>query len=314
MGRPGRRSTRGEGSGALSSTLEAAATDAGVTIRTSTQVAAIRDRDERVTGVVLADGEEIEARVVVSGLDPRSTLLGLLDPATLGAELGWEVDNLRDRGVTAKVNLALSALPAFDGLDDEDGPSRLRGRLVVAPSIGYLDRAADAAKYGRTSDEPWLEATIPSLVDPLLVDGSGEARHVMSIVAQSAPRDLRDGDWETEREAFGDRVMGVLEQVAPGIGDLVVAREVLTPLDIERELGTSGGHPMHLEPALDHWYAWRPLFGLAAYRMPLEGLYLCGSGAHPGGGITGLPGRNAARRVLSDNRSRRLASVRIRAR
>jgi phytoene dehydrogenase-like protein len=293
------------GPGALARALEAAATAAGVSFRTSAGVVAIRDRDERAIGVVLDGGEEIDAPIVVSGLDPRSTLMGLVDPATLGPDLGWEVDNLRDRGVTAKLNLALSALPTFAGFDDDAGASRLRGRLVVAPSIEYLDRAADAAKYGRASDEPWLEATIPSLVDPLLVDGGGEARHVMSVVAQSAPRDLRDGDWSSEREAFADRVVAVLEQVAPGIGGLVVGREALTPLDIERELGTSGGHPMHLEPALDQWFAWRPLLGLAAYRMPLDGLYLSGAGAHPGGGITGLPGRNAARRVLSDRRSRR---------
>jgi phytoene dehydrogenase-like protein len=293
------------GPGALADALAAAATAAGATIRTSAEVTAIGARDERVTGVALADGEEVEARVVVSGLDPRSTLLGLVEPAILGPDLGWEVEHLRDRGVTAKVNLGLRALPAFRGFDDEAGRSRLRGRLVVAPSIRYLDEAADAAKYGRASAAPWLEATIPSLVDPLLVADDREIRHVMSVVAQSAPRDLRDGDWEGERDAFADRVVDVLEGVAPGFRDLIVAREVLTPLDLERELGTSGGHPMHLEPGLDQWFAWRPLFGLAAYRMPLEGLYLCGSGAHPGGGITGLPGRNAARRVLADVRPAR---------
>jgi phytoene dehydrogenase-like protein len=296
------------GPGALAGVLAASATAEGVTIRTAAEVSAILDRDERATGIALADGEEIAARVVVSGLDPRSTLLGLVDPATLGPELGWEVDNIRDKGVTAKVNLGLRDLPAFHGLDDEAGPSRLRGRLVVAPSIGYLDAAADAAKYGRPSERPWLEATIPSLVDPLLVGDDGEVRHVMSVVAQSAPRDLREGDPDAQREAFGDRVVDVLDEVAPDLSDLVVAREVLTPLDIERELGTSGGHPMHLEPALDQWFAWRPLFGLAGYRMPIEGLYLCGSGAHPGGGITGLPGRNAARRVLADLRPRRRRS------
>jgi phytoene dehydrogenase-like protein len=297
------------GPGALARSLAAAATVAGVTIRTSAEAAAIRDRDERVVGVALTDGDEVAARVVVSGLDPRSTLLGLVDPATLGPELGWEVDNVRDRGVTAKVNLGLRGLPAFHGFDDGSSASRLRGRLVVAPSLRYLDAAADAAKYGQPSDQPWLEATIPSLVDPLLINDDGPIRHVMSVVAQSAPRDLREGDWDSQGEALGDRVVDVLDGVAPGFRDLVVAREVLTPLDIERELGTSGGHPMHLEPALDQWFAWRPLFGLAAYRMPLAGLYLCGAGAHPGGGITGLPGRNAARKVLADLKPRRRRSL-----
>ena len=290
------------GPGALAEALAAAACEAGATIRTGARVTAIRDRDAAVTGVVLADGEEIAARVVVSDLTPRTTLQELVDPETLGPELGWEVDNLRDRGVTAKVNLALAALPAFSGLDGEDAAMRLRGRILVAPSMAYLDRAADAAKYGRPSDAPWLEATIPSLVDPLLVDGTSESgvRHVMSVIVQSAPYRLREGDWDSRREALGDLVVETLETVARGISAQVVAREVLTPLDLEREYGLSGGHPLHLEPGLDQWFAWRPLLGFARHRLPLRGLYLCGSGAHPGGGVTGLPGRQAARAVLAD--------------
>ena len=292
------------GPGALAEVLAEAARAAGVTVRTGARVAAIRDRGDSVSGVALADGEEIAARIVVSGLPPRTTLAGLLDPETLGPELGWEVDHLRDRGVTAKVNLALAGLPAFAGLEGEDAALRLRGRIVVAPSMGHLDRAADAAKYGRPSEAPWLEATIPSLVDPLLVDGAQAAgvRHVMSILVQSAPYRLRDGDWDSQREALGDLAVRTLESAAPGVGSLVVARQVLTPLDLERDYGLSGGHPLHLEPGLDQWFAWRPLWGFARYRMPVEGLYLCGAGAHPGGGVTGLPGRGAARAVLSDRR------------
>lgn len=293
------------GPGALATALTDSARAAGVTIRTGADVIAIRDRDEMARGVVLADGEEIEASVVASSLDPRTTLLDLVDAETLGPELGWEVGNLRARGVTAKVNLALSGLPVIDGLDDEAGALRLRGRIVLAPSMAYLEHAADAAKYGRISEAPWLEATIPSLVDPLLVDGAadGGVRHVMSVIAQSAPVELREGDWETEREAFGDRVLAVLEDVAPGITASVVAREVVVPTDLEREYGMAGGHPMHLEAGLDQWFAWRPLLGWARYRMPLAGLYLCGAGAHPGGGVTGLPGRHAARAILRDRRS-----------
>lgn len=293
------------GPGALAAALATAARSAGVSIRTAAEVIAIRDRDGAVSGVALADGEEIDADVVVSGMDPRTTLQVLVDPETLGPELGWEVDNLRDRGVTAKVNLALSELPSFTGLDGAEGNLRLRGRIVLAPSIDYLDRAADAPKYGRASEAPWLEATIPSLVDPLLTDGAaaGGVKHVMSVIAQSAPYALRDGDWDQEREAFGDLVIKTLETAAPGLGDLVVARQVLTPLDLERQFGMAGGHPLHLEPGLDQWFAWRPLLGYARHRMPVEGLYLCGSGAHPGGGVTGLPGRNAARAVLADRSS-----------
>ncbi len=292
------------GPGALAEVLAEAARAAGVSVRTGARVAAIRDRGDSVCGVALAAGEEIAAPIVVSGLPPRTTLAGLVDPETLGPDLGWEVDNLRDRGVTAKVNLALAGLPAFGGLVGEDAALRLRGRIVVAPSMGHLERAADAAKYGRPSEVPWLEATIPSLVDPLLVDGAQAAgvRHVMSILVQSVPHGLRDGDWDSQREALGDLAVRTLESAAPGVGSLVVARQVLTPLDLERDYGLAGGHPLHLEPGLDQWFAWRPLWGFARYRMPVAGLYLCGAGAHPGGGVTGLPGRGAARAVLSDKR------------
>jgi phytoene dehydrogenase-like protein len=294
------------GPGALATALAGAARAAGVAIRTGASVERVTDRGGRASGVVLAGGEEITARAVVSGLTPRATLQGLVHPEALGPELGWEVDSLRDRGVSAKVNLALSALPAFEGLTGRDAAMRLRGRIVMAPSVEALDRAADAAKYGRISDEPWLEATIPSLVDPLLVDGAEETgvRHVMSVLVQSAPYRLREGDWDSRRDELGDLVLRTLETAAPGISALVVAREVLTPLDLEREYGLSGGHPLHLEAGLDQWFAWRPLLGYARYDMPLPGLYLCGSGAHPGGGVTALPGRSAARAVLRDLRSR----------
>ena len=295
------------GPGALAAALAAAARSAGADLRTNAEVIAIRERDGRTVGVALADGTELAAPIVVSGVDPRRTLLGLLGPEAIGPRLGWQAGNLRQGGVTAKVNLALAGLPRFTGLTEAAAAPRLRGRLVVAPSIGYLDRAADAAKYGRVSEEPWLEATIPSLVDPLLVDGaavSGVA-HVMSVLLQSAPATLREGDWDARRNELGDLALRTLETVAPGITALVVARQVLTPLDLERDHGLTGGHPLHGEPSLDQWFAWRPMLGLARYRLPIEGLYLCGAGAHPGGGVTGGPGRNAAREILIDVRRAR---------
>jgi phytoene dehydrogenase-like protein len=294
------------GPGALAAALVAAARREGAHVRTSAEVTAVRVRDGRVSGVALVSGEELTAPIVISGLDPKRTLLGLLDPEVLGPGLGWQAGNLRLGGVTAKVNLALAGLPGFSGLSGGDVAARLRGRIVVAPSVAYLDAAADAAKYGRVSDAPWLEATIPSLVDPLLVDGAGvsSVRHVMSVLVQSAPYRLREGSWETQREALGDLVVRTLETVAPGLGKLVVAREVLTPADLEAQLGMTEGHPLHGEPSLDQWFAWRPMLGHARYRMPVDGLYLCGSGAHPGGGVSGLPGRNAAREVLVDARRR----------
>jgi phytoene dehydrogenase-like protein len=210
----------------------------------------------------------------------------------------WRAGNLRLPGVVAKVNLALSALPAFiaEGGDEVD---RLKGRIVVAPGIEHLERAFDASKYGRVSEAPYLEATIPSLSDPGLAPERG---HVMSILMQYAPYHRRDGDWDTEREGLGDLVLKTLEGLAPGISDLVVARHVLTPLDLERDYGLTEGHPLHGEPALDQFFAWRPMLGHARYRLALGGLYLCGSGAHPGGGITGGPGVNAAREILADRK------------
>lgn len=292
------------GPGALASALASAARRAGATIRTGAVVTRVRTRDDRATGVVLTSGEELTAAVVVSGLDPKRTLLDLIDPEVLGPRMGWQAGNLRLGGVTASLDLALADLPRFHGLEGADAAQRLRGRIVVAPTLRYLDVAADAAKYGRISDQPWLEATIPSLVDPLLVDGGAAAgvRHVMSVLVQSAPYALREGTWEVAREVLAHRAMTVLESVAPGIGSLVVARQVRTPVDLERDLGMTGGHPLHGEPSLDQWFAWRPMLGYARYRMPVEGLYLCGSGAHPGGGVTGIPGRNAAREVVADMR------------
>lgn len=288
------------GPGALAEALAAAAREAGATIRTSASVARITSIDGRVNGVVLEDGEEIEAGAVVSGLDPKRTLVDLVDPVALGPSLGWRAANIRTPGVVAKVNLALKKLPVFPAAGGDE--ALLRGRIVVAPGIDAMERAFDATKYGRWSEHPILEATIPSLADPTLVEGAKDGVHVMSVIAQYAPYELAEalGDWASQREAFGDAVVGVLESVAPGIGKLVSHRQVLTPVDLERDYGLTGGHPLHAEAGLDQFFVWRPLLGHARYRLGLERLYLCGSGAHPGGGITGGPGQNAAREILRD--------------
>jgi phytoene dehydrogenase-like protein len=208
--------------------------------------------------------------------------------------------------VVAKVNLVLGRLPRFTAAAGDD-EQLLRGRIVVAPGIDALERAFDAAKYGRPSDAPVLEATIPSLVDPSLVDGAPDGTHVMSISAQYAPFSLRSGSWDADgmADAFADRVVGTLDQLAPGLTASIRAREVITPLDLERDYGMTGGHPLHGEAALDQWFLWRPFLGSGRYRLPVDGLYLCGSGAHPGGGVTGQPGQNAAREILSDLKRRR---------
>ncbi len=293
------------GPGAVSDALAAAARAFGAELRTESEVTAVISSDGHVTGVALASGEEIAAPIVASGLDPKRTLLGLLGPLDLGPQLRWRAGNIRQPGTVAKVNLALSALPRFPAAGDgDDGSKRIRGRILVgATGIDDLERAFDASKYGRVSDRLVLEATIPSLVDPSLA--AREGGHVMSVIAQYVPYRLRDGAWdETARTGLGEKVVAALEEVAPGIGSLVTAREVLTPADLEAEYGLTGGHPYHQEPGLDAWFAWRPLVGWARYRMPVEGLYLVGPGAHPGGGVTGAPAHNAVKEVLADRKRR----------
>ena len=254
---------------------------------------AIRSKGTAVTGVTLADGTEIDATVVVSAADPKRTAR-LCDPVTLGPTMVWRTENIRQPGATARVNLALGGLPAFHGAGD---PERLTGRIVIGPSIDDVERAMDAVKYGHVAEEPIIEATIPSLTDPSLAP---EGKHVMSVVVQAAPRHLRDADWSTERDRVGDITVKTLERYAPGLGELVEAREVITPEDMERDYGLTGGDVQHAEPGLDQFFAWRPMFGESRYSFLLDGLYLAGSGAHPGGGITGGPGANAARAIVKD--------------
>ncbi len=286
------------GPAVLAQGLARAAQARGAEIRTGAEVARITVSDNKVAGVVLADGEEIGARLVVSGLDPKRTLLGLLEPQVLGPTLGWEVGNLRQRGGTSAVLFALRGLPAFAGLSATEAAVRLSGRILAGGSINALDRAADAIKAGQLPDTLVLEAVIPTLLDASLVPGNGVG-HLMSVLVHGTPYRLRDGDWDARRETLGDRVVAQFETLAPGFGDLVVARRVLTPLDLERDYGLTEGHPLHLEPALDQWFAWRPLLGSARYRLPVVGLFLCGAGAHPGGGVTGMPGYLCAREVIA---------------
>jgi phytoene dehydrogenase-like protein len=292
------------GPGALSRALASAAQAAGAEIRTEAEVSAVRSHDGRATGVVLANGDEIEAGSVVSGIDPKQTLTRLVDPVAVGPSLRWRAANIRTPGMVSKVNLVLSGLPTFPAADGQDD-HRLRGRIVVATGIDAMERAFDAAKYGAIPERPVLEATIPSLADPTLVAGAPEGTHVMSVVVQYTPYALGEGTWDERRDELGDTVLRTLDEVAPGLSSLVTARQVLTPLDLERDFGLTGGHPLHAEPGLDQFFLWRPLLGHARYRFGIDGLYLCGSGAHPGGGVTGVPGRNAAREILADVRKRR---------
>ncbi len=280
------------GPGALAQVLERAAKALGVEIRTGAEVVRITTRDGRATGVALADGTELTAERVISAVDPKRTLTELVDPVEVGPHLRWRAANIRQPGRTSKVNLALAGLPSFPGAD----PEHLRGRIVIGPGIDHLERAFDHSKYGRISEEPFLEVTIPTLSDPSFAP---EGQHVLSALVQWTPRHLREGDWASERERLADLVVKTLEAYAPGLGELVTARQVITPEDLEVELGLSGGHVLHAEPGLDSWVAWRPLIGHARYRFGIPGLWLAGSGAHPGGGVTGGPGANCAREILA---------------
>ncbi|CAN5527746.1 NAD(P)/FAD-dependent oxidoreductase [soil metagenome] len=280
------------GPGALTRAMAEAAREAGAEIRTGAAVTRILTRDGRVTGVVLADGSELDAEAVVSNADPRRTFLGLIDPGDLDPSFLAKARNYRCSGVVAKVNLALDGLPTVRGVAN---PADLHGRLHIGPSIDYLERAFDASKYGTFSAAPYLDVTIPSLQDSSLAP---EGRHVMSVYVQFAPYRLRSGDaWDALRGSLGETVTATLEKYAPGIRQLIVHQQVITPLDLEQVYGYSGGHTLHGEPSLDQLYTMRPILGWAQYRTPLEGLYLCGAGTHPGGGITGGSGQNAARAI-----------------
>jgi len=283
------------GTGRLAEALASAARAVGVEIRTGTPVVAVRSKDGRVRGVTLAGGAELDASIVVSAADPKTTAR-LCDPVELGPNLMWRAENIRQPGATARVDLALSGLPVFRGADSAE---RLQGRIVLAPSIDDVEKAMDAWKYGHIAEEPLIEATIPTMLDLSLAP---EGRHVMSMVVQAAPRTLRDGDWSTERDRLADIAVKTMERAAPGLGELIEARRVVTPEDMETEYHLGGGHLQHAEPGLDQFFAWRPLLGHARYAYLLDGLYLAGSGAHPGGGITGAPGANAARQILRDTK------------
>jgi phytoene dehydrogenase-like protein len=286
--------------GALTSALADAAREFGAEVRTGVEVSRIDIRDGRAVGVVLASGERIPARAVASNADPRRTLLNLVEPTELDPDFSNRMRNYRSSGAVGKVNLALSKLPKFRGLDG-NAPQLLAGRIHVGPEIDYLERAFDAAKYGEFSPNPWCDITIPTVLDPSLAPSGA---HVMSITAQYAPERLREGDWTSRRNAFGDAVVKTLAAYAPDLESAIVARQVLTPQDLEETYGLTGGHIFHGEQALDQIFTMRPLLGWARYRTPIAGLYLCGAGTHPGGRVTGGPGANAAREIAADLRRR----------
>jgi phytoene dehydrogenase-like protein len=290
------KATAKGGLGQITQALARAASAFGAEIRTNAEVARICVNDGKATSVMLASGEEIPARRIVSNADPRRTFLSLVGPLELDPEFVWAVQNIKLRGSVAKVNLAL------DGLPDFNGAAIVGGALVISPSLKNLERAYDAAKYGDYSKQPYLEVTIPTLADPSLAPAG---KHVMSVHMQYAPYHLKAGHWDDPqvRDGLHDAVIRTLSQYAPNLQFLISNSQVLTPLDLERTYSLTEGNIYHGEMMLDQILFMRPVPGWAQYRTPIDNLYLCGAGTHPGGGVTGAPGRNAARQVLRDLKS-----------
>jgi phytoene dehydrogenase-like protein len=254
-------------------------------------------RDGAATGVVLAGDEEIAAKAVISNADPRRTLLKLVDPLHLTPDFVLKLQNYRMPGTVAKINFALSGLPKFKSLNGNE--DALPGRIHIGPEIDYLERAFDESKYGNFSPHPYLEVTIPSLTDPSLAPAG---KHVMSVYMQYAPFKLKSGDWDSQRDALANTVVKTLSQYAPNLPELVEDAQIITPKDLEETYGLTGGHIFHGELALDQFFTMRPLLDWARCRTPIRNLYLCGSGTHPGAGLTGGSGANAAREILKELR------------
>jgi phytoene dehydrogenase-like protein len=285
------------GMGALTGAIAEAARGFGAEIRTSAPVEKVIVREGRATGVRLESGEELTAAVIVSNADPRTTFLQLLEPHTLDHSFVRHAQGIKYRGSAARIHLALRELPEFTAIAGADAAA-LRGPIQIAPSLDYIQKAFDCTKYGRYSERPYLDLLVPTLSDPSLAP---PGQHLMSITARYAPYALRDGDWSSRKEPFADLVIETLAEYAPGIREAVLHRHVLAPTDLESRYGLPEGNPNHGEMTLDQFFHMRPIPGYARYRTPIDGLYLCGVGAHPGGGVTGIPAHNAAREILKDS-------------
>jgi phytoene dehydrogenase-like protein len=288
-----------KGNGGFTQVLARAARAFGADIVLEAPVASVITRDGRATGVALADGTEYHADVVVSALDPRRTFLELVNPRELPTDLVDNIERFRFQGTSAKVNFALDGLPRYPALGDRG--DQYRGFTNIGPSMEYLERAFDDAKYGWYSKRPYLDCAIQSTIDP---DMAPPGKHVMSTFVQYAPYHLRESDWDSERKNLGDTVQRTLESFFPGFSKLILHREVVTPLDIERTVGLSEGNIFAGEFLAPQMYFFRPAPGWAQYRTPIDGYYQCGSGTHPGGCVMGAPGKLAAGQILKDRAGR----------
>jgi phytoene dehydrogenase-like protein len=283
------------GTGAISNAIAGAARELGVEIRTEAPVAKVLMNNGRARGVVLDNGDEIRCDVVSSSLDPRLTFIKMVGKEHLPADFVEDVNRYKFRGSSGKVNLALSGLPDFTCLPGEG--RHLRGAISISPSVEYMERAYDDAKYGRYSRRPYIDMVIPTLTDPSVAP---PGKHIMSCFVQYAPYHLKEGTWDQKREEFGDTVVDTISEYAPNLRSLILHRQVLTPLDIETMFGLSEGNIFQGELTLEQLFFLRPAPGWAQYRTPVRSLYMCGSATHPGGGIMGAPGLNAAHMILRD--------------
>jgi phytoene dehydrogenase-like protein len=285
------------GNGGFTQVLARAAESFGAEIRLEAPVERVITRDGRATGVALADGTEFRAGTVVSALDPRRTFLELVEPRELPDDLVEDIRRLKFQGVSSKVNFALDGLPEYPALPGRE--DIYRGFLNIGPSIDYVERAFDEAKYGWYSSRPYIDGAIQTTIDP---DMAPPGKHVMSCFVQYTPYKLRESDWDAEKQRLGDTVQRTLESFFPGFGDLVLQREVVTPLDIERATGLTEGNIFAGEFLAPQMFFFRPAPGWSQYRTPIEGYYQCGSGTHPGGCVMGAPGKLAAERILKDRK------------
>jgi phytoene dehydrogenase-like protein len=284
------------GTGAISNAIADAAREAGAEIRTEAGIAKIIVKDGKARGVVLANGDEVYANIISSSVDPRRTFISFIESGDLPNEFLDEVRRYKFRGSSGKVNLALDALPNFKCMP---GPgAHLRGAISISPSVEYMEKAYDDAKYGNYSRHPYIDMVIPTLTDPSVAP---PGKHIMSCFVQYAPYKLRPGlDWDDQKQAFGDNVINTIAEYAPNIKDIILHRQVLTPLDLEREFGLTEGNIFQGELSLEQLFFLRPVPGWAQYRTPIKNLYMCGSATHPGGGIMGANGRLAALEILKD--------------
>ena len=290
------------GTGTVSESIASAARTFGADIRVNAPVRHILVKDGEATGVVLENGDYHLASVVMSSVDPRLTFMRMVGADHLPGEFVEDIARYKYRGSSGKVNLALDGLPDFTAAPGSKDPGlhrnqHLRGAISISPSVDYMERAFDDAKYGEFSRRPYVDIVIPSLTDPSVAP---PGKHVMSCFVQYAPYDLREGTWDERREAFGDAVINAISQFAPNLKSRILHRQVLTPLDIERTFGLSEGNIFQGELTLEQLFFMRPAPGWAGYRTPIKRLYMCGSATHPGGGIMAAPGRNAALRALGD--------------